>query len=153
MREIKFRGKRIDNGEWVYGFFVKSLADDNGNQKFLIIEDTTMHQANIRKFQHEVIPESVGQFTGILDKNKKEIYGGDVVSGGHMAYMAGQCDCNYLIEYVDCYVAFRAIVTKYSKGKKRLEFAHQLEDIDGIEGMEIIGNQTDNPELLITKEK
>ena len=62
MKEIKFRGKRVDNGEWVEGFYVKL---DN---TYFIIEpvDSNMHGY----LWHKVIPETVGQFTGLYDNTK-----------------------------------------------------------------------------------
>lgn len=79
MREILFRGKRIDNGDWIYGFHV---ADGDG---FYIINDIDTDLTPIGEW-YKVNPDTVGQYTGIEDEKGMKIFEGDIIQEDEFAY-------------------------------------------------------------------
>lgn len=125
MREILFRGKRKANGEWVEGYLYINRFGDYEILKYC-------KELNLEFVTCEVIPETVGQFTGLSDKNGTRIFEGDIVTG---------------------YFNYEKIIGYIFYGGN----AHFFIQRDGILGigldnadcwLEVIGNIHDNPEML-----
>lgn len=127
MRTIKFRGKRLDNGEWLYG----DLMHDNAGGCYVYpIESENLFKEN------KVNPDTVGQFTGLIDKNGKEIYEGDVVS-----FVIDEHHFYGIIKWGSCRACFFIGDPTHSI---RLPLCGSFELK---ETLEVIGNIHDNPEL------
>lgn len=132
MREIKFRGKRIDTGEWVYGYYAYHKDYGKGRDTHRIYEVYAESDPEvIFTNYHEVAPDTVGQFTGLYDADGKEIYEGDI-------FQVKAYEPKYEVYFADGMFQYRQIGSL-----NRPMFLRRI-NIDSY----IIGNIHDNPELL-----
>ena len=141
MREILFRGKRKDDGEWIEGYYAiqSNYACFQSELKYtsFIIKDEFMDWGLGRLGEYEVIPETVGQYTGLTDTNGKKIFEGDVVK------------CTSRFDAKDMVVIFEAAefhLVDCQRYKNYTECCGYR--YFGTLGTEVIGNIHDNPELV-----
>lgn len=127
MREILFRGKRIDNGEWIYGDVVQFPI--HGIVR--IVEQEPSYK------DAEVDLDTVGQYTGLTDKNGKKIFEGDIVKVSH-----GGSTYYAKIEWDD---------GSFWVANHDIQMPNYISEVSKTY-LEIIGNIHDNPELLEEKE-
>lgn len=144
MREILFRGKRIDNGEWVYGV---AFPHDNAGAVTMFFQ----HPLDGSLEGREVDPSTVGQYTGLTDKGGKKIFEGDIVKA-YSSYFNGECYREHeVIKPVayDCGGFFLGSRDDDSEGWLG-DWCISCDDTQDF--IEVIGNIHDNPELLEARE-
>lgn len=129
MREILFRGKRTDNGEWAYGYVCR--YGWTGKGKTYIVPDYASALYSL-----EVDPETVGQYTGLKDKNGKKIFESDIVD---VLY-----DVNYIGVATERIGVFEVVHNGCFMGQKGSVRYHFIPSDE----CTVIGNIYDNPELL-----
>jgi uncharacterized phage protein (TIGR01671 family) len=151
MREILFRGKRVDNGEWVEGYYYKRfMYPDKMVDAIQVYDGSDFGHVEY----HNIIPETLGQYTGDLtDKNSKRIFEGDILAFPDVG------EDGY--EYKEGYDFTNVATVCWNNGRWELQdfgdhnsgimddmkFSHC--DFVGIFGeSEVIGNIHDNPELI-----
>lgn len=136
MREILFKAKRIDNGEWVEGYYQKKYD-------FLGKRHLILHADNYVKWECvEIDPETLCQFTGLCDKNGNRIWENDIL----MAHLDESYPEDVTYETVEWNVA--GWVTREASSTDR-----QYLDKFDLEHYEVVGNIFDNPELLQEEHK
>ena len=140
MREILFRGKRCDNGEWVHGYYIRAEHHwhKHGIHKDWIVCGASAHGGWFALHnKYAVKDETVGQYTGLKDKNGKMIWEGDVIKWDYTCNEGKSHQVRYDVSSA-CFVASRE---------------HNGNIIDTVfyndgQHAEVIGNIHDNPELL-----
>lgn len=126
MREIKFRG-RDEHGEWHYGAFMGVFYDG----VVAPIEYANIYDDGMAT---RVLPDTVGQFTGLKDSSGKEIYEGDILS-----LREGSDE---MIKVIDFYAAITELDLSEMMNLRRLDYYFERGEV------RVIGNVHDNPELL-----
>lgn len=139
-REILFRGKRIDNGEWVEGYYcIKKIVHRDGRKTK--VEAVCIIIANMTEKGYmcsEVNSETVGRYTGLTDKNSRKIFEGDIVK-------VSDSDRDDEV--------FDTGDISFKNGAWYLcgEILYWLDDVISFE-FEVIGNLFDNPEMIAKEE-
>lgn len=138
IREVIFRGKRADNGKWICGD-LRHISDWKGGYNLHIVDNTNGRNNSVTGL--EIIPETVGQYTGLTDKNGVRIFEGDIcrfkrfndVHIGKIVFNA--TTASFVMWY-------QPIVGAYGEKATQKMLLSVCDDI------EVIGNIHDNPELL-----
>ena len=126
MRDILFRGKRKDNGEWTYGYVDATMYKDT----WVIHTDNATHEAD---------SDTIGQYTGLEDKNGVRIYIGDVVR-----YTTNNRDFIGVVGWD----RVNPSICIYYKVNSTFEVTEYDFVVCGLASVEILGNIYDNPELI-----
>lgn len=151
MREIEFRGKSLATNNWVYGnYIIDKWGDSNNEIIYGILQDRTAPDYLKNWIPVRVNPNTVGQYTGLKDKNDKKVFEGDVI---RMHYFFNNYDPISLGAFEDEAEIIGVVKCELLDG-----FYVETVDDHSIcylqwveeptEELEVLGNIYDNPELL-----
>jgi uncharacterized phage protein (TIGR01671 family) len=151
MKEIWFRGKRKDNGEWVEGYYGEFhnrpvLQEENSCQIFEPREDAYLLGSCVGGLWHIIDRETVGQFIGIRDKHSVKIFEGDIVRF-HFARGEGKWIGEVKYDDHNGLVVFVGFMPCRYDSRNPAPFEVQVSSRDKSK-FEVIGNRYDNPEYL-----
>ena len=153
MREILFRGKKKDSGEWVCGDLIQ--LHEEASYWYILPEgiSSEMYEDEPYHFRQndvmcsvalaKIIPETVGQFTGLTDKNGKKIFEGDIIRFEDNLYIV-QRECDTL----GGYWAETGYILKQIGWDDYIHFTDTIDDWCNEMIVFVVGNKWDNPELL-----
>ena len=144
MREILFRGKRVDNGEWIEGYVFPQVIDGGYAPLCITTEPICANDYSEILGDWAIVDSStVGQYTGLTDKNGRKIFEGDII---HLEYSQVFFGGLYFGEYT-AEVSYKegCFITDGTNNGDEIETPLSGFDNDEVE---IIGNIHDNPELL-----
>ena len=141
MRAIRFRGKALDKSlGWIFGDLIQMSEFFPIIQRF---ESTVLVKGEeCRKFtQDKVHPETVGQYTGLNDKDGNPVYEGDIVDCDYILYDPWD-DGKETLEPIRCVVEYDEFGFIFKEEEDLYHFLHDVKNI------KVVGNIFDNPELL-----
>ena len=133
MREIKFRGQRVDDKQWVCGYYTYEFERGYCYEAYDDVPSRCSYISNENGEYYKVIPSTIGQYTGLDDKNGVKIFEGDIVR-------------EHGNDYTPIYQ--NGIYMAYNVDKINDPYVSTQFNVIWRNDCEVIGNIHDNPELM-----